>query len=296
MRRPRDPYATRVDASGAVTDRPDPVVWGSAAGGPLTVEDVARYEEDGFVVLPGLLGADDAEALREHAEELAWRMANADAPEVVFEPGGEAIRSLFAVHRHSDAFAALARTDELAGAARQLLGGDVYIHQARVNFKPGFDGAAFDWHSDFETWHAEDGMARPRALSASVLLTDNEPASGPLLLIPGSHRRFVRCAGPTPPEHYRTSLRRQEVGVPPRDAIRALADDRGITAALGPAGAVVLFDSNTLHASGGNLSPAPRTNLFLVYNSVDNPLEAPASGVPPRPEFIAERHPVPLAL
>jgi hypothetical protein len=46
----------------------------------------------------------------------------------------------------------------VVGPARQLLGSDVYVHQSRVNFKPGFNGQDFYWHSDFETWHAEDGM------------------------------------------------------------------------------------------------------------------------------------------
>jgi ectoine hydroxylase len=33
----------------------------------------------------------------------------------------------------------------------------------------------------------------------------------------------------------------------------------------------------------------PRTNIFLVFNSVGNRLVAPFSGKPPRPEYIATR-------
>ena len=199
------------------------------------------------------------------------------------------------MHRHDDRYAALAADPRLADAARQILGGDVYVHQSRINFKPGFVGQKFAWHSDFETWHIEDGMPRMRAVSASVLLTENTPVNGPLMLIVGSHRTYVRCVGETPAEHYKQSLRAQEYGVPDRAALVELAGADGIAQALGPAGSVVLFDCNTMHGSTGNLSPYPRHNVFLVYNSVDNRLVTPFGGTPPRPGFLAEREPVALA-
>ena len=87
--------------------------------------------------------------------------------------------------------------------AEQLLGSRVYVHQSRINYKSGFDGKEFYWHSDFETWHAEDGLPRMRAVSASIALSDNTPLNGPLMLIPGSHRHFVACIGETPDDHYK---------------------------------------------------------------------------------------------
>src|SRR3546814_3200003 len=56
----------------------------------------------------------------------------------------------------------LAADERLAGVARFLLDDTVYIHQSRLNYKPGFQGKEFYWHSDFETWHVEDGMPRMR--------------------------------------------------------------------------------------------------------------------------------------
>src|SRR3546814_8501331 len=84
--------------------------------------------------------------------------------------------------------ARLAADDRLAGVARFLLGDDVYVHQSRLNYKPGFVGKEFYWHSDFETWHVEDGMPQMRALSMSILLAPNTVLNGPLMIIPGSHR------------------------------------------------------------------------------------------------------------
>lgn len=57
----------------------------------------------------------------------------------------------------------------------------------------------------------------------------------------------------------------------------------------GPAGSLLLFECNTLHASNENMSPWPRSNLFFVYNSVDNQLEEPFAAPQRRPEFLGAR-------
>ena len=107
------------------------------------------------------------------------------------------MRTSFRLDEHSALFDRVARDERMAGVASFLLGDDVYLHQSRLNYKPGFTGKEFYWHSDFETWHAEDGMPRMRAVSASLLLTDNSSLNGPLMLIPGSHRVFVGTQGET---------------------------------------------------------------------------------------------------
>ncbi|MFC6438537.1 phytanoyl-CoA dioxygenase family protein, partial [Novosphingobium resinovorum] len=150
-------------------------------------------------------------------------------------------------------------------------------------------GKAFYWHSDFETWHAEDGMPRMRALSMSVLLAENTPNNGPLMVIPGSQHVFIACVGETPVDHYRASLRKQEYGVPDEDTLAELAHRQGIVAPTGKPGTVIVFDCNTMHGSNGNITPFPRANAFLVYNAVSNRLEAPFAAATPRPDFIAAR-------
>jgi len=41
--------------------------------------------------------------------------------------------------------------------------------------------------------------------------------------------------------------------------------------------------------SHSNITPLPRSNVFVVFNSVDNTPVAPFAGTQPRPPFIAER-------
>lgn len=289
---PRDPYWSRTAASWEVAVREDPVVWGRS-NGPLTAEQTAAYAERGYHVHPSLYSPAAAGELLAAAHRLA-DAADPQHDDVILEPGGDAVRSVFRVHRTSDRFKAVCKSPELVGIARQLLGGDVYVYQSRINFKPAFSGKEFFWHSDFETWHIEDGMPRMRAVSVSINLTENHEFNGPLMVAPGSHGTYVRCVGATPEDHYQQSLRKQEYGVPHREALELLVDQGGIVAPKGRPGSALFFECNLMHGSVGNLSPHPRTNLFVVYNSVENAAVAPFGGGRPRPDFLADRDATPI--
>lgn len=77
--------------------------------------------------------------------------------------------------------------------------------------------------------------------------------------------------------------------MPPREALAQLVADGGLASVTGPAGSVVLFDCNVMHGSGGNITPLPRHNVFVCFNSVTNRLVEPFAGTRPRPDFLAER-------
>lgn len=287
-----DRYPSRRQPEPVRMPRSDPVLHGGAdAPGPLTRAELLAFERDGWLLCRGLIAAGEVADLR---DEIAARSGDAASHRII-EPDAEAVRSLFAVHRGGGRMAALLADPRLVGRATQILGGPVAIHQSRVNLKPAFDGREFSWHSDFETWHVEDGLPAMRALSAMTLLTPNTAANGPLLVIPGSHTTFIACVGEAPEDHYQSSLRRQEYGVPDRASLTALAAARGVEAVCGEPGDVLLFDCNLLHASGANLSPLPRCNIFAVYNAVANAPVAPFGGRRPRPAHVAEPTLAPLA-
>lgn len=286
-----DLYPSRRAEEPAILPRRDPAVhgrWSEAA--PLSREQADTFAQSGFLALRGLFEPREIEAVCREATGLrTTRSGLLDAETVIAEPGSGAVRSVFKVHEQSEVFARLAADARLAEVARFLLDDEVYLHQTRMNYKPGFQGKEFYWHSDFETWHVEDGMPRMRALSMTVLLTENTPHNGPLMLMPGSHRHFVACVGETPEEHYKQSLRKQEYGVPDDDSLTFLAEHGGIEAPTGPAGTVIVFDCNMMHGSASNITPFPRSNAFIVYNAVSNAVEAPFGPAQPRPEFIATR-------
>jgi ectoine hydroxylase len=286
----KDLYPSRYAARPELLPRLDPVVhsdWREDA--PITREQAEHFETQGYLVLDDIFTAEEVAALQAGTGKLLADPSALDPETIITEPGGDEVRSIFKVHDQSDALARLAADKRLAEVARFLLGDDVYVHQSRLNYKPGFQGKEFYWHSDFETWHVEDGMPRMRALSMSVLLAANTPNNGPLMLIPGSHKQYLTCVGETPDDHYLSSLKKQEYGVPDEDSLAEMAHEHGIVAPVGEAGTVIIFDCNMMHGSNGNITPFPRTNAFFVYNAMSNQLVEPFGAKKPRPPFIANR-------
>lgn len=291
LQRPRadDRYPSRFGREVLITRRLDPVVWGEPGHGPLSESQLHYYTDHGYLHFDDLLNPEEVQTCLDELQRLRSDESLKDTDEAVIEPGSRELRSIFAVHRSSDVLKRLASHPKLVAIAQQLLGSDVYIHQSRVNYKGGFRGKEFYWHSDFETWHMEDGIPAMRMVSCSIALTANTPYNGPLMIIPGSHQRYISCVGATPDNHYKASLKQQDIGVPDDVSLTQLVEDFGITAPIGLAGSVTFFECNVMHGSSSNITPLPRSNVFLVYNSVHNTPVEPYCGLAPRPNFIAER-------
>lgn len=68
-----------------------------------------------------------------------------------------------------------------------------------------------------------------------------------------------------------------------------MANEYGIDTMTGPAGSATVFDSNCMHGSNGNITPFARSNLFIVFNSVENTLTDPFSAPAPRPDYLGSR-------
>ncbi|WP_108163502.1 ectoine hydroxylase [Saccharospirillum sp. MSK14-1] len=292
MREAQDRYPTRIERRPKPFERLDPVVYSQGStqrDGPLSEAQLRDYDDQGFLFFKSFFSPEEMQGFVDDLQDYDRDTELKKKDQVIIEPHTDEIRSIFAIHELSRRFDRLTRDPRLLDMAHQILGSEVYIHQSRINDKPGFTGTGFNWHSDFETWHSEDGMPQPRCFSVSILLSENNQFNGPLMLIPGSHRWFVPTGGQTPQEHWKSSLKNQTVGVPTPDVLHRLIDKHGLAAPQGPAGSVVIFESNVLHASANNLSPWPRRNLFFVYNSVANQAVDPFCGQPPRPEFAATR-------
>src|SRR5690606_1719565 len=241
-----DLYVSRTERGSAIIARQEPTVYEDGTyAKALTHEQVNRYERDGFLVLDELFSMEEVNALLAEIDRLGEDEGLRGREELITEPDSNALRSIFLVHKLSEKIAELVRDPRVLNVARQILGSEVYVHQSRANLKPGFKGKEFYWHSDFETWHVEDGMPSMRALSCSVLLTDNNACNGPLMLVPGSHKQFIACEGITPRNNYERSLKKQEVGVPDPLSLKLLVDNGGIHPVCAKAGSVVFFDCNT---------------------------------------------------
>jgi ectoine hydroxylase len=273
-----DRYPTRIDGDPELIDRADPSVWDFTGKGPIDRATVAAHHARGYSTHHDLFGETEVAAIRDELAELA-----ADAPadrRVVWSQDGDVL-GIYEVHAVSDLVGELVRDPRVLDRARQILGSDVRIHQSRVEYLSAFDGKGAYWNSPFETWHAEDGMPAPRAVSVSIPLSEQHELTGELMAMPGSHRTFV----PTP---------RGSGGKPGQDHLTSLAAAYGIERFTDAEGSVLIFDANLMQGSADNITPFPRTNLHVVFSSVENRLCAPFAGTEPRPSYIANRDGAPL--
>ncbi|MFD3796838.1 ectoine hydroxylase [Streptomyces californicus] len=284
-----DLYPSR-GAAEMTTPRQDPVIWSApGAPGPISAKDLQGYEHDGFLTVDQLITPDEVSVYRAELDRLVSDPAVRADERSIVEKQTQNVRSVFEVHKLSEVFAGLVRDKRVVGRARQILGSDVYVHQSRINVKPGFGATGFYWHSDFETWHAEDGLPNMRTVSVSIALTENFDTNGGLMIMPGSHKSFLGCAGETPKDNYKKSLQMQDAGTPSDEALTKMADRHGIKLFTGKAGSATWFDCNAMHGSGDNITPYARSNVFIVFNSVENEAQEPFAAPIRRPEFIGAR-------
>lgn len=289
----KDLYPTRVDTLPEMLPRTDPVVHKGGTG-TLSDAELRSYARNGFVQLDGFYNRAEATTIRNELNRLRGSEKIRQSELSSTEPLTGETRGIWGAQAVSELFTRLCHDRDIVEIAEQLLGSKVYLHQTQVNFKPGFRGREFYWHSDFETWHAEDGMPGMRAVTCAIYLTEGSALNGPLMLIPGSHMHFMQCVGLTPEEHYKASLNRKEHAAPTDEHIAQAVEENGIKVIEGSVGSIVFFDCNILHGSNSNITPFERKNIFLSYNSVENKLEAPFATNAERPWYLANRDATPI--
>lgn len=272
-----------------IIKRVDKVVYSRSKIGNYSLDEkeLVAYEKDGYIIIPEVFTPQEINKYKKELESLEKNTKNRSKEEFITEPDSEKLRTIFNQHLFSKVFKKLSKDPRILNKVMQILGSDVYIHHGRINIKRAYRGKSFPWHSDFETWHSEDGLANCRCLSAWLMLSDNTPFNGPLYLIKGSHKKFISCKGFTPKDNYKKSLKKQEYGVPSISAIRKLSKNDKLVSAVGKAGSLVLHDGNILHGSSDNISPYDRTNIFFVYNSVKNLPVKPFASKNPRAPFLS---------
>ncbi|MGE0719039.1 MAG: phytanoyl-CoA dioxygenase family protein [Alphaproteobacteria bacterium] len=240
----------------------------------LDQDQVRRFEEEGYVFLPEVFTPAEVAIMRGEVPRIFAQRR----PENVRERTGDVVRTAFAVHTYDPTFAALARHPRMVGPVIQLLGGPTYIHQFKINGKAAFDGDQWQWHQDYGTWKNDDDMPDARAMNVAVFLDDVTEFNGALMFIPRSHRKGVLEAG-----HDLTTTS-YPLWTIDQETIRRLVAEGGLVAPKGPAGSVLLFHGNLVHASPGNLSPFDRTIVYVSLNRTDNAIRRFK-----RPEWIAHR-------
>src|SRR5699024_1148315 len=154
-------------------ERKDPVVYGQDGDGcrrHLSDSEMSNYEKNGFVIVPNVFSRREITSLNSDLAQLkhqkrrekkcCWRGTMAV---------GES-ESLFTPDQASSVFRDLARESRILDRVQQILGTPIYLHRSRIHVDAGVNGSCYPWHSEFETWHAEDGVPRMRGVEAWIML------------------------------------------------------------------------------------------------------------------------------
>lgn len=262
----------------------------------LTEDQVRTYEEDGFLLLPNCLSAEELDVLR---AQLAVEFA-VDSERRVLEKSGNVVRSVYGSHVENPVFRRLVAHPRLVGPAMQLLGSTVYVYQFKINAKAAFGGDLWQWHQDYIFWLNEDGLPEPRVVNMVLFLDEVNEFNGPIFFVRGSHKEGVIEArhGEGIPDGYAgspawvsnlTADLKYSVG---RETVARLVRQSSVAAPKGPAGSILLFHPNTLHGSSPNMSPFDRNLVIATYNSTEN---RPAEVANPRPWFLVSRDFTPIS-
>jgi ectoine hydroxylase len=227
----------------------------------LTKAQLAEFHAQGFLILPALFSPVEVSVLR---AELP-RLFAEDTPANIREKTSGEVRTAMGLHLRSAVFARLCQHPRFVDSARQILGThDLYIQQAKINAKVAFSGEAWQWHYDFATHHAEDGVPEPLALNLHVFLDDVTEHNGPLVFIRGSHQEGpVRTALDTETTSY-------ALWTVDNETVSRLAARGGLVTAAGAAGTALIFGDCLVHGSPPNLSPWDRRIFSLILNPIAN--------------------------
>jgi ectoine hydroxylase-related dioxygenase (phytanoyl-CoA dioxygenase family) len=222
---------------------------------PLSMDALAAFHRDGFVIVRGFFSQAEIEPLRTAC--LADPSIGGKLRAVADSDGHpqEVLLWTEASDTYLGQVAFLARMIDNAEA---LLKRPCYHWHSKLSMKrPGTLGK-WDWHQDYPYWY-EEGCLWPDMLTVTVAVDKNTESNGCMQLVKGSH-----LLGRV--NHMRVGA---AIGIDPERLKLILAQCETVPMEM-ESGDACFFHANTLHASGPNLSGLPRTLLHCSYNTVVN--------------------------
>ena len=212
---------------------------------PMTAQQRAEFEREGFLVVPGVLSEAEVEFYAGALDRVyrARRAAGGVAP-------GGAMHLLSAVASCPEVIALIdhPRAFSLVWSA---LGWNVHIYHSHLDVHPPIvqrQPFRYEWHQDGGRQNREiETDPRPRlSVKLAFWLSDvSQPGRGNFKVWPGSHTR-------------------NRIDGPPRRDI-AWPDPRGAIEVCVNPGDTVFFDRRLWHARSGNYSQVTRKVVFFGY-------------------------------
>ncbi|WP_433167092.1 phytanoyl-CoA dioxygenase family protein [Kribbella sp. CA-247076] len=213
----------------------------------------ARYETDGYVVVPGVIDADLVGAANAHVDWLLERH-----PELTPEQLGHRLcrDDPFWIHLVSD--------ERLLDVAGLFVGPDIALFATHYLCKAPRSGKGVEWHQDGAFWPLEP----LNVVTLWLALSDSDPDNGCLRVLPGSHRSTL------------ADMRPAETDSVLRHRIDAEVDEGLAVDLVMRPGDVEVHHPNILHSSMPNRSDRWRRALTIRYIPTSTRITRPDEASP----------------
>ncbi len=231
-------------------------------------ESIAKFHEDGFIIVPGLGSASLCESIRKIAlasidpllapVEYETDVQYPGSPHDRQSLGGNTPRRLLNAYTRDKIFRKWATSRQVTARVRSLLDCRQIAlsqnhHNCLMTKHPGFSSST-KWHQDIRYWLFD----KPDLVNVWLALGSENQTNGGMRLIPGSHRLSFDRGRFDGALFFREDLNENKGVI--ETAIHANLE----------CGDVLFFHSRTLHAASQNDSETLKLSLVFTYRDINN--------------------------
>lgn len=225
----------------------------------LTREQIEFYEHNGYLMVEDAIEPAQLVKLQQITQEFIEKSREYAENNDLFDlddghsKDSPRLTRIKQPHIQHDVYWQTLVSDHMTGLLKALLGPDIRLHNSKLNTKAPGGGAAVEWHQDWAFYpHTNDDL-----LALGIMLNDVGMENGPLMVIPGSHKREVL-------DHSVDGV--FSGAIDPSDPAFAL--DKAIPL-TGRAGSMTIHHVRTQHGSAPNMSDQDRMILFYECGAAD---------------------------
>lgn len=225
------------------------------AKGVIGAEDLAHYQEQGYVLAKGMFNEQEITLLHRAAkedralDEHGYGRADGE---------GGVVRLALWNHPGDTIYGMYARCESVVRSCELLLGGEVYHYHSKMIMKEPRTGGAWAWHQDYGYWY-QNGVLFPLLTSVFIAVDRATRENGCLQVIAKSHE-LGRI------DHTLTG---EQAGAD-KDRVNEILKVLPLVYVEMNPGDVLFFHPNLLHRSDQNQSEHPRWSMICCYNAARN--------------------------
>ena len=225
----------------------------------ISEQDVAFYNENGYLVVPNALSEEEVRNLRRVTDKIVEASRNVSAHNEIYDledshsSAEPRVRRIKTPHLHHEAYKRMVAQPNILAVLQRLWGPSIRFDVSKLNLKAAGYGAPVEWHQDWAFYpHTNDDLA-----AVGIMIDDVDETNGPLMVIPGSHKGPIL-------DHHADGYFCGAI-----DPNRGETDFGTAVKLAGQAGSITIHHARTIHGSAANTSGKPRRLLLHQYRAAD---------------------------